>query len=145
MRVREERYGRLFTLEGRLVTPDRRNPTVRTIWMLAFGDEPTPVHHRVSCREASERRRTVSDRISELDLVVLTGDVPDEGVQAGDVGVVLMTHPGHDDVLPGYTIEVMTILGDTVAVFSVPADMVRPVSELDVRHTRPAPLSAASR
>ena len=84
----------------------------------------------------------MSDRISELDLVVFTSDVPDEGVEAGDVGVVLMAHPGHDDVPPGYTIEVTTILGDTIAVVSVPADMVRPVSELDVRHTRPAPLPA---
>jgi hypothetical protein len=84
-------------------------------------------------------------RISELDLVVFTVDVPDEGVQAGDVGTVLMIHPGHDDVPPGYTIEVMTILGDTVAVLSVPVDMVRAVTEHDVRHTRPAPSTAASR
>jgi hypothetical protein len=84
----------------------------------------------------------MSDRISELDLIVLTRDLPDEGLEAGDVGVVLLTHEGHDDVPPGYTIEVTTLLGDTIAVTSVPADMVRPVSELDVRHTRSAPLRA---
>jgi hypothetical protein len=84
----------------------------------------------------------VNDRIAELDLVVLTRDLPDEGLEAGDVGVVLLTHDGHDDVPPGYTIEVTTLLGDTVAVTSVPADMVRPVSEVDVRHTRPALLQA---
>ena len=84
----------------------------------------------------------MSDRISELDLVVLTHDLPDEGLQAGDVGVVLVIHPGHDNVPPGYTIEVMTILGETIAVVSVPADMVRPVSEHDVRHTRSVPLRA---
>jgi hypothetical protein len=35
----EAPYGRLFTVEGRLVTPDRRNPIVRTVWMLALGDD----------------------------------------------------------------------------------------------------------
>ena len=32
-------YGRLFAVEGRLVTPDRRNPVVRTVWMLALDDD----------------------------------------------------------------------------------------------------------
>lgn len=84
----------------------------------------------------------MSDRISEHDVVVLTRDVPDEGLKAGDVGVVLLTHAGHDDVPPGYTIEVTTLLGETVAVADVPANLVRPVSEQDVRHTRSAPLRA---
>jgi len=84
----------------------------------------------------------VSDRISELDVVVVTRDVPDEGLQAGDVGVVLLMHHGHDDVPPGYTIEVTTLLGETVAVVDVPADLVRPVSDRDVRHTRSSPLRA---
>jgi len=32
-------YGQQFAIEGRLVTPDRRNPIVRTVWMVAFGEE----------------------------------------------------------------------------------------------------------
>jgi hypothetical protein len=73
---------------------------------------------------------------------VLTRDVPDQGLRAGDVGVVLLTHPGHDEVPPGYTVEVTTLLGNMVAVVAVPADLVRPVTDRDVRHTRPAPLRA---
>ena len=84
----------------------------------------------------------MSSRISEHDLVVLTRDVPDQGVKAGDVGVVLLIHPGHDEVPPGFTVEVTTLLGDTVAVVAVPADVIRPVTDRDVRHTRPAPLRA---
>ena len=84
----------------------------------------------------------MTDTISEHDVVVLTRDVPDEGIKAGDVGVVLLTHAGYDHIPPGYTIEVTTLLGETVAVLDVPADLVRPVSEKDVRHTRPAMLKA---
>lgn len=84
----------------------------------------------------------VSDEIAEHDVIVLTKDVPEYGLQAGDVGVALLVHPGFDDVPPGYTIEVTTLLGDTVAVVSVPADVVRPVSEHDVRHTRSVPFPA---
>jgi hypothetical protein len=84
----------------------------------------------------------VSDHIAEYDVVILTRDIPDKGLIAGDVGVVLLTHAGHDDIPPGYTVEVTTLLGETVAVVDVPANLVRPVTDRDVRHTRPAPLRA---
>ena len=84
----------------------------------------------------------MSEPIAEHDVVVLTRDLPDEGLAAGDLGVVLFVHEGNDEVGPGFTIEVTTVLGDTIAVTDVPADMVRPVSELDVRQARPAPLRA---
>jgi hypothetical protein len=84
----------------------------------------------------------VNDPIAEHDVVVLTRDLPDEGLEAGDLGVVLLVHEGEGDVGPGFTIEVTTVLGDTIAVTDVPADMVRPVTDRDVRHTRPAPLGA---
>jgi len=78
--------------------------------------------------------------LAEHDVVVLTRDVPDDGLKAGDVGVVLVVHPGRGDVPPGYTVEVTTLLGETVAVVDVPADLVRPASERDVRHARSAPV-----
>jgi hypothetical protein len=55
---------------------------------------------------------------------------------------VLLAHAGHDTVPPGYTVEVTTLLGETVAVVDVPFDLVRRVTELDVRHTRTASASA---
>lgn len=79
--------------------------------------------------------------IAEHDIVVLTRDLPEEGIVAGDVGVVLLRHDRHGVVPPGYTIEVTTLLGETIAVVDVPADLVRPAAEHDVRHVRSAPIS----
>ena len=35
---RESRYGRHYTLEGPLAAPDGRNPTIRTAWVIAWGE-----------------------------------------------------------------------------------------------------------
>jgi uncharacterized protein DUF4926 len=80
----------------------------------------------------------VSELLGEHAVVVLTRDLPDEDLRAGDVGVVMLTHPGQADVPPGYTVEVTTVTGETVAVIDVPADAVRPAAEQDVRHARTA-------
>jgi hypothetical protein len=84
----------------------------------------------------------VTELIAEHEVVVLTGDVLGEGLEAGDVGVVLLVHPGQGDVPPGYTIEVTNLMGETVAVVDVSADLVRPVEQRDVRHARSVPVSA---
>ena len=36
---RETVYGHHYTVEGRLLTPDGRNPVVRTAWMVALGEQ----------------------------------------------------------------------------------------------------------
>jgi hypothetical protein len=84
----------------------------------------------------------VSQLLAEHDLVVLTRDLPDEGLAAGDVGVVLLTHPGHAGVPPGYTVEVTNLLGETVAVVDVAADQVRRAAGRDVRHACSVPVGA---
>jgi len=84
----------------------------------------------------------VNELIAEHEVVVLTGDVPDEGLQAGDVGVVLLAHRGHGDTPPGYTIEVTNLFGETVAVVDVSAELVRRAAPRDVRHARSVPVSA---
>ena len=84
----------------------------------------------------------MSGPIAEHDVVVLTRDLPDEGLQVGDVGVVMLIHEGRDRVPPGFTIEVTTLLGETVAVVDVPADLVRPATSGDIRHARSALMSA---
>lgn len=80
----------------------------------------------------------MSGLLAEHALVVLTRDLPAEDVRAGDVGVVLLAHPGRAGSPPGYTVEVTTLTGETVAVIDVPADTVRPAAEHDVRHVRSA-------
>jgi len=72
-------------------------------------------------------------------VIVLTRDLPDAGLQAGDVGVVLLVHPGRAGLPSGYTIEVTTLTGETVAMADIPAEGVRPAADQDVRHARTAP------
>ena len=70
--------------------------------------------------------------INEHDVVVLTQDLPEERLTAGDVGTVVHIHQGG----AGYEVEFMTLSGRTVAVATVLAAQVRPVSPRDLVHVR---------
>ncbi len=70
--------------------------------------------------------------IKELDPVVLTGDLTDGRLQAGDVGWVVAVHGGGI----GYEVEFVTLSGETVSVETVPADRVRPVGPKEIAHAR---------
>lgn len=60
--------------------------------------------------------------IKEHDTVVLTEDLPQEGLTAGDVGTVVHVHNSGE----GYEVEFMTLAGQTIAVASLLAKQVRP-------------------
>jgi hypothetical protein len=68
--------------------------------------------------------------------VVLTRDLPDEGLRAGDVGVIVVHHPPRTDVPQGYELEVFAATGQTIAVVSVPASAVREATEHEVLSVR---------
>ena len=70
--------------------------------------------------------------IKELDPVVLTKKLPEHGLQAGDLGCVVMIH----DLGAGYEVEFVTLTGETVAVVTVPAEAVRPVRASEIAHAR---------
>jgi hypothetical protein len=70
--------------------------------------------------------------IKELEPVVLTQSLPEQGLQAGDVGWVVMIHAGG----AGYEIEFVTLAGETVSVVTVPAEAVRSVRAEEVAHAR---------
>lgn len=70
--------------------------------------------------------------IEELASVVLTTDIPKQGLQTGDVGTVVMVHQQGQ----GYTVEFMTLGGDTVAVVTLPAEQVRPIRANEIAHVR---------
>jgi hypothetical protein len=59
--------------------------------------------------------------ISELDTVVLTRDLPENGLEAGDVGTVVLIH----DEGAGYEVEFTSLAGNTLAVVTVPASAIR--------------------
>jgi hypothetical protein len=71
-------------------------------------------------------------RIKEHDCVVLTADLPNEGLKAGDVGTVVHIHNGG----AAYEVEFMTFAGNTIAVTTVDANALRPVGERDISHVR---------
>jgi Domain of unknown function (DUF4926) len=69
--------------------------------------------------------------INELDTAVLTTDLPEHSLEAGDLGnVVLVYRHG------GYEVEFMTLDGETVAVVSLSPDQVRPVGRREIAHAR---------
>ncbi|OGA40583.1 MAG: DUF4926 domain-containing protein [Betaproteobacteria bacterium RIFCSPLOWO2_12_FULL_62_13] len=70
--------------------------------------------------------------IKEHDVVVLTQDLPEEHLTAGDVGTVVHVHDGG----AGYEVEFMTLSGRTVAVATVVASQVRAVTSRDLVHVR---------
>ena len=70
--------------------------------------------------------------IKEHDCVVLTSDIPDEGLQAGDVGTVVHIH--RDGA--AYEVEFLTLTGQTVAVATVLPSQLRPISRRDISHVR---------
>jgi hypothetical protein len=67
--------------------------------------------------------------MQEMDTVVLTTDLPDHGLKAGDLGTVVLVHK-HS----GYEVEFMTLDGETVAVVSLSPAQVRPIGHRDVAH-----------
>ncbi len=70
--------------------------------------------------------------IEELASVVLTTDTPERGLQAADIGTVVMVHQGGQ----GYTVEFMTLSGETIAVVTLAAEQVRPIRPNEIAHVR---------
>ena len=70
--------------------------------------------------------------IKELDSVVLSADLPDLDLAAGDVGTVVMVH----DAGRGYEVEFVTLDGETIAVVTLEADRVRPIGRREIAHAR---------
>ncbi len=70
--------------------------------------------------------------IQEHDCIVLTQDISNDGLQAGDVGTVVHIHGDH----AAYEVEFITLTGQTIAVTTVLPTQLRPVSSRDVSHVR---------
>jgi Domain of unknown function (DUF4926) len=70
--------------------------------------------------------------IDELDRVALTRSLKALGLEPGDVGTVVAVLAGGD----GYTIEFLSLTGDTIAIETVPADAIRPVTPREIAHVR---------
>ena len=69
--------------------------------------------------------------IKELESVVLTMDLPEQGLKCGDVGTVVLVHGKR-----GYEVEFMTLDGETVAVVSLSKEHVRAIGSREIAHAR---------
>jgi hypothetical protein len=70
--------------------------------------------------------------VKEHDCVVLTADLPKEGLKAGDVGTVFHIHGDG----AAYEVEFMTFAGKTIAIATVDVSDLRRVNERDMSHVR---------
>ena len=68
--------------------------------------------------------------------MVLTQELPKEGLRRGDVGVVVEQYADRADAPEGYELEVFAANGQTIAVVSVPASAVRQATEHDILSVR---------
>lgn len=59
--------------------------------------------------------------MNELDVVVLTRDLPDHGLRKGDVGTIVLVHENPE----GYEVEFCNLTGETAAVVSLRTSDVR--------------------
>ena len=71
--------------------------------------------------------------IEEHDRVVLTEDLSEQDLQAGDVGTVVHIY---EEGTAAFEVEFFRLNGRTVAVETVPASAVRPIASTDVIHAR---------
>jgi len=67
---------------------------------------------------------------------ILTADLPDNGLRAGDVGTIVERHqvPGVAEV--GYSVEFFDMTGHTVAVVTLPAKHLRVPTSADLPAVR---------
>lgn len=70
--------------------------------------------------------------INEHDRVVLTTDVVEAGLAAGDVGVVIHVHGKGD----AYEVEFVTLDGETHAILTLEGKIIRPVGQHEMPHAR---------
>jgi len=70
--------------------------------------------------------------IAELERVVLTTDLPEHGLRAGDLGTVVLVHRDGK----GYEVEFVTLAGETLTIVTLTSDRVRPVEQGEIAHAR---------
>ena len=70
--------------------------------------------------------------IEALASVVLTTSLPAHDLQVGDIGTVVLVHQEGK----GYTVELMTLSGDAVAMITLPAEQIRPIRTNEIAHAQ---------
>jgi len=71
--------------------------------------------------------------VHELDTVVITRDIRERGIVAGDIGVVAHLYSGESVA----EVEFVSGEGTTLAVETLPISDIRPVGAREILHARP--------
>ena len=79
--------------------------------------------------------------LEEHDRIVLTDDVADQCLKAGDVGTIVHVHRDGE----AFEVEFLTLDGHTAALATVSSSQVRPVTSADITHARDFRAGAAAR
>jgi len=74
----------------------------------------------------------IGGAIKELDDIILTRDLPEQGLRAGDIGTVVLVHRNN----AGYEVEFTSLDGETIAVITLMADQVRAAEAGEIAHVR---------
>jgi hypothetical protein len=70
--------------------------------------------------------------IKEHDLVVLKKEVPEQGLEIGDVGTVVHVHNKGE----AFEVEFVALDGETLAIATLEAEQIRPVQRKEITHAR---------
>jgi hypothetical protein len=71
----------------------------------------------------------------EHDCVVLTSELPSEGLLSGDLGTVVHIHGN----AAAYEVEFATLTGKTITIATVLPSQCRPIGHRDINHVREVP------
>ena len=83
-------------------------------------------------RTFARRIRRRSAMLRKRDLIVLTGNISDHHLKAGDVGTIVRVHRGGG----AFEVKFLALDGQTAALATVPAARLRRVAATDLTHAR---------
>ncbi len=70
--------------------------------------------------------------MKEHERIILTDDIPSEGLTAGDVGTIIHVHSGGK----AFEVEFISLAGQTAAIATVKASQVRSARRNEIAHAR---------
>ncbi len=70
---------------------------------------------------------------NELDCIVLTTDIPEYGLTAGDIGTIVMVH----EAGRSFEVEFVALDGEALAIASLSPTQIRLVTHHEIAHARP--------
>lgn len=116
-------YSTKYVVDGSVDGPEGA-PIVRTIWFL---ERKAVAPRLVTAYPAPHGGRMTE----EHDLVVLTRDIPEHGLETDDVGAVVAVHEGG-----GYEVEFVSAGGETLAVPTLEDRDLPPMRGPEIMHVR---------